>query len=528
MARGDVTTPESYKKWLLNLIKDFRSPDKDNFENVVKADGEQRKREYEDAKADAARTGDPKDIAYAKTLQEIVGIYEDVVKARDLTDKAQALYNNIDANRKKIESLRALGEGRTEEAKKIQRQLTRARAGLEAIESERDVFGPNPKGKREPVAGKAPETTAATATATTAAAPTTTKTKGTTGKTVDTGKTGGAGTTGDTGKTDSDKKVKEPTVEEKEASASKIFTSADFGLSEALFNNIPSLKAIYNEYINPDKKMTDDEFRKRIRNDVWYRKNSDEIKTRFVQFYNYQDLKNSGQDAESTNYAKEVAQIEDRLRKNAVIMGSDVASNPNELRKIAEELYITDRSEDDSFITDLLAARIRPVGGTLGGKGITNYSGQALQNYNALVKAARDNGFQVSDIVPGGSNVDQLLQNIAAGKIDINRVISDARTLASQGQPQYVRDLLAQGYSLAQVYTPYRQTMANILEIGDPDQIDLNDPLLRTAITDKGDMNLYDFKKALRQDNRWQYTEQAKQDVSQAALGVLRDFGFQG
>jgi hypothetical protein len=48
------------------------------------------------------------------------------------------------------------------------------------------------------------------------------------------------------------------------------------------------------------------------------------------------------------------------------------------------------------------------------------------------------------------------------------------------------------------------------------------------AITDKGDMNLYDFKKALRQDNRWQYTGQAKEEVSNAALKVLQDFGFQG
>jgi hypothetical protein len=70
--------------------------------------------------------------------------------------------------------------------------------------------------------------------------------------------------------------------------------------------------------------------------------------------------------------------------------------------------------------------------------------------------------------------------------------------------------------------------MAAVLEIGDPEQIDLNDPLLRSAITDKGDMNLYDFRKQLRQDSRWQYTAQAKEDVSTAALQVLRDFGFQG
>ena len=70
--------------------------------------------------------------------------------------------------------------------------------------------------------------------------------------------------------------------------------------------------------------------------------------------------------------------------------------------------------------------------------------------------------------------------------------------------------------------------MATILEIDDPNSIDLNDPLLRSAISDKGDMNIYDFKKALRADSRWQYTEQARQDVSTAALQVLRDFGFQG
>ena len=99
--------------------------------------------------------------------------------------------------------------------------------------------------------------------------------------------------------------------------------------------------------------------------------------------------------------------------------------------------------------------------------------------------------------------------------------------LASQGQPEYVRGLLNQGYDLQDIYAPYRNQMANILEL-DPNTIDLNDATLRSAITDKGDMNLYDFKKLLKQDNRWQYTATAKEEVSNATLGILRDFGFQG
>ena len=301
-----------------------------------------------------------------------------------------------------------------------------------------------------------------------------------------------------------------------------------YGLSEALFKNIPSLKAIFEDYVNPKKKMTDDEFIRRIRNDNWYKQNSADIKKRFVQYYNYRDLQESGQAQGTTQYEQDIQAILRNLEKRAITIGSAAANDPIALRKAAENIYLTNKEKDTTFIDDFLAASIKPIAGMIGGKVTEGYSGAALQNYNALLKAARDNGFKISDIIPGGANEQQVLQGIASGKIDINRIAADARKLAAQGQPQYVRDLLAQGYNLDQIFKPYRQTMAAVLEIGDPDQIDLNDPLLRSAITDKGDMNLYDFKKALRQDNRWQYTEQAKADVSNAALNVLRDFGFQG
>jgi hypothetical protein len=48
------------------------------------------------------------------------------------------------------------------------------------------------------------------------------------------------------------------------------------------------------------------------------------------------------------------------------------------------------------------------------------------------------------------------------------------------------------------------------------------------GISKEGDMNLYDFERSLRKDNRWQYTQQARGEVSDVALRVLRDFGFTG
>jgi hypothetical protein len=318
----------------------------------------------------------------------------------------------------------------------------------------------------------------------------------------------------------------EKTATELETEALNVAAGQDFALPETLFKNIPSLNALLKKYVA--EKWTPDKLRKAIRDDVWYKQNSAEIKARYVQYYNYQDLVKSGQAQGSTDYEVQIAKIEAALKKRAVKMGSAAANDPAALRKAAENLYITNRSEDESFITDFLAASIKPVAGMIGGQVTEGYSGKALDDYTELVKTARENGFQISDILPGGTNEQQVLQGIASGKIDINRVAQDARKLAAQGQPQYVRDLLSQGYNLSQVFAPYRQTMATILEIDDPNSIDLNDPLLRSAISDKGDMNIYDFKKALRADSRWQYTEQARQDVSTAALQVLRDFGFQG
>ena len=340
------------------------------------------------------------------------------------------------------------------------------------------------------------------------------------------GTTPAVSTGGGKGKVDGGPTVPKKTKGQLQEEALNVAAEQDFALPETIFKNVPSLNALLKRYV--DEKWEPSKLRKAIRDDVWFKQNSKEIKARYVQLYNYRDLVATGQATGSTDYEKQIADLTRKLADKAREIGSAAASDPDALRRTAENMYLTNQGIEDSMTIDFLASSIRPVAGMIGGKVTEGYSGEALANYKTLVQKARANGFQVSDILPGGANEQQVLAGIASGKIDINRVAQDARKLAAQGQPQYVRDLLSQGYDLAQVFEPYRKTMANILEIGDPDQIDLNDPLLRSAITDKGDMNLYDFKKALRQDNRWQYTEQAKADVSTAALQVLRDFGFQG
>jgi hypothetical protein len=266
----------------------------------------------------------------------------------------------------------------------------------------------------------------------------------------------------------------------------------------------------------------------------WWQKNADSVRTKIVNREKYNDLLKAGEDVKNTEYGMYLGKQMRAVKAKAKEL-ADVTLTDEQAQSVAQKIYDGNLEDDPLAINALIVPFIGRTTSIVGtGTKQTGFGGQALQNYQTLQGIAKANGFSLKDILPnvsaitaGGDLETAVLRGLADGSIDINRVAQDARMLAAQGQPQYVRNLLGQGYDLEAIYAPYRKTMATELEL-DPNQIDLNDSTLRMAITDKGDMNLFDFKKQLRQDNRWQYTGTAKEEVSNAALKVLRDFGFQG
>jgi hypothetical protein len=91
--------------------------------------------------------------------------------------------------------------------------------------------------------------------------------------------------------------------------------------------------------------------------------------------------------------------------------------------------------------------------------------------------------------------------------------------------PDYVKGLLDEGQDLADIIGPYKAVMVDELELP-YNSVDVTDRYMQEALAKN--TNLADFRRMLRKDTRWQYTDRAKQEVSSAALNVLRDFGFQG
>lgn len=160
------------------------------------------------------------------------------------------------------------------------------------------------------------------------------------------------------------------------------------------------------------------------------------------------------------------------------------------------------------------------------GEGVTakGAAGEVADALGALRNVARNNGFNLDRDFAG--QIDGWLRRISAGESvdDFARII---RQQAKLGLPEKVGALLDEGLDLANVFAPYRNSMAALLEVS-PDSISLDDPLLRSAYGPDKEMSVYDFRRAVRKDPRWQYTDNAREEVSNAALNILRDFGFQG
>lgn len=177
------------------------------------------------------------------------------------------------------------------------------------------------------------------------------------------------------------------------------------------------------------------------------------------------------------------------------------------------EKYFLDGIDEDTIIEELTSG--------ISAKGA---AGQAADALDKLRETARLNGFNLEKDF--GNQVDGWLQRISRGENvdDFARII---RQQAKLGLPEKVGALLDEGLDLTNIYAPYIKQMANLLEVT-PDSITLDDPVLRSAYGQDKEMSIYDFRRAVRKDPRWQYTDNAREEVSTAALGILRDFGFQG
>lgn len=219
----------------------------------------------------------------------------------------------------------------------------------------------------------------------------------------------------------------------------------------------------------------------------------------------------------STSYGRSIQSMQNKIARLALEAGAQLTAE--ELAQYAKEAIDTSLDKDTESLTAFINNKLK-FGKGVGGR----YTGVAGTNVDALAKVAAANGLDLEKAF-GAQLPDWLLAINKGESIETYKKV--IRDVAKIGMPEKIGKLIDQGIDLATIYSPYKNLMASTLEIN-PQSISLDDPTLRSAITADKEVPLYEFERALRKDNRWQYTNQAREEVSNATRKILQDFGFMG
>ena len=216
----------------------------------------------------------------------------------------------------------------------------------------------------------------------------------------------------------------------------------------------------------------------------------------------------------TTAYGRGLKDLKDAIETARIAAGAELSDV--EVNALAQEAYDKGLDRERNSFNAFLDSKFK-----FGAKGAKGKAGEQLAD---LQKVAAANGLDLQKAF--GTQLPIWLASINKGE-SIETYKKQIRDVAKIGMPQNIASLLDNGIDLDAIYSPYKNVMASVLEIN-PESITLNDPVLRGAITGEKELPIYEFQRQLRKDSRWQYTNQAKEEVSDVALKVLRDFGFQG
>jgi predicted transcriptional regulator len=216
----------------------------------------------------------------------------------------------------------------------------------------------------------------------------------------------------------------------------------------------------------------------------------------------------------TTTYGRGLKDLKDAIETARLAAGAELT--PDEINVLAQEAYDKGLDRERNSLNAFLDQKFKFVA--------TDAKGKAGEQLASLQKIAAANGLDLQKAF--GTQLPTWLASINKGE-SVETYKKIIRDVAKIGMPQNIASLLDNGVDLDAIYSPYKNVMASTLEIN-PESITLSDPLLRSAITGEKELPIYEFQRQLRKDTRWQYTNQAKEEVSDVALKVLRDFGFQG
>lgn len=152
------------------------------------------------------------------------------------------------------------------------------------------------------------------------------------------------------------------------------------------------------------------------------------------------------------------------------------------------------------------------------------FAGAAGATQDSLQQWAASNGVSVSEQM-----LRDYIKRVTAGDMTMDDVKSDIRKTYLAGAYPAWSDKIQQGFDPADLFKPYLDSARNLLE---NDSITLDDPIMQKITQAVGPdgkpatVPLYQAMEMVRKDERWQYTDNARNAYANAGEDILRMFGF--
>lgn len=282
--------------------------------------------------------------------------------------------------------------------------------------------------------------------------------------------------------------------------------AANYGFALAFMKSDKELWRLFNKAVA--QTWDANRFIAKLRDTKWFKKNSASVRNAIMQ-----------EKADPATYRANVDKMYATVRDTWGSMFGTADMSQKQLRSWAETAHRMGWSEAE--LVDRMTQGV-------------NY--QKLMTRKNLGGTAAEAKAQVDALVANyGVNLgdtwkSRQLEKLMEGDDTIAGVQSRVRDLAKREYAAFAEQIEA-GATVSELADPYRQMMADLLEVN-PRDIEIKDSMIQRAMRQKtkdgkpAALSLNDFGDMVRKDKRWQYTDNAREQVASVTEGLLRQFGL--
>lgn len=277
----------------------------------------------------------------------------------------------------------------------------------------------------------------------------------------------------------------------------------EYGYAYGLIQSDPSLQKLFQRFLDAGSNWERSKTEAELRLTDWYKNNS-------LAKRNYEILR-TGDPGEFDNKLNQwVEWVQTQARQTGALI-SDVQA-----KQFAEQ--IMSGGLDPNKATQVFASTFIDYNSS-------DLVGRAGALQDDIVTVNRKYGS-----ILGQSQINSFVKQILTNQLTESDVLDGIKRTAASTYSNFSDRIMA-GESVDDVAAPYKRIALDLFEVSD---IDLQDNIMLDALTgksDKGGMkygSLSEFKKAVKSDQRWQYTNNAREEYFGIGERILKDFGFLG